>query len=243
MEKERGYTMKHRAKYWQGLATAILVIGALVSSSMEALAAGPQAVQLGEPAKELSAEWWQLIYSLPASVNPVLDTPGADCVVGQRGDVWFLAGSSVGTAVTRNCSVPGGKVLFFPVLNVSFFNSPNACGQPDVNYTVKEMRAAVASVIDAATNMSVTLDGRPVGNIKRVRSEVFEVALPESNFYDFLYPPCASGVYSPTVADGYYTHLNPLQAGEHVLHIYGEIPPSFVVDVTYKLTVVPVTLK
>jgi len=234
--------MKHRAKYWQGLATAILVIGALMFSSMEALAAGPQAAQLGEPAKELSAEWWQWVFSIPASVNPVLDETGVNCVVGQRGDVWFLAGS-FGGAVTRTCSVPEGKVLFFPVINSSQFNSPNACGQAE-SLTVKEMRAFADAFIDGATRISVTLDGRPVRNIQRVRSEVFEVSLPTDNIYVFFgVTPCDGGVYSPAVDDGYYARLDSLRAGEHVLHIHGEIPPiSLVVDVTYNLTVVLVTL-
>ena len=241
--------MKKRSKYWQGLATAILVIGALSFFSMEALAEGPRAVQLGQPAKELSAEWWQWAYSIPPSVNPLVDTTGEDCVVGQRGDVWFLAGST-GGALTRTCSVPEGKVLFFPILNISVFNSPNACGQGSVNYTVKEMRGWLAPIMDGATNMSVTLDGRPVRNIQRVRSEVFEVSLPPTdNLYLFLVNydpgqlPC-EGVYSPAVDDGYYTRLNPLPAGTYELKIHGEIPlSSFVVDVTYNLTVVPVTLK
>jgi hypothetical protein len=242
--------MKKRAIYRQGLAVAILVLGALIFASIEALAAGPQSVQLGQSAKELSAEWWEWAYSIPPSVNPIIDTTGEDCVVGQRGDVWFLAGSTgTGGAVTRTCSVPEGKLLFFPVLNVSTFNSPNACGQGPENFTVKQMRGVLAPIMDGATNMSVTLDGRLVRNIQRVRSEVFEVSLPpKDNLYLFFVNydpnqlPCA-GVYSPAVDDGYYAHLDPLPAGAYKLKIHGEIPPSFLLDVTYNLTVVPVTLK
>jgi hypothetical protein len=232
--------MKNHVKYWQGLATAMLVIGALIFLSMEALAAGPRAVELGQPAKELSAEWWQLVYSLPPSVNPVLDTTGANCVVGQRGDVWFLAGS-FGGSVTRTCSVPEGKVLFFPVLNASFFDSPGACGQGPGSLSVKYMRDQIASYIDGATNMSVTLNHRPVGHIQRVRSEVFEIAMPKDNLYADL---SCEGVFSPAVDDGYYAHLDPLRAGTYQLKIYGEVPAfGSVQDITYNLTVVPVTLK
>lgn len=203
----------------------------------------PLNIASAEPLKDLSGQWWQWIYSLPSSVNPNLDTTGADCVVGQRGDIWFLAGN-FGGAVTRTCSVPEGKVLFFPVVNSSFFNSPNTCGQGPESFSAKQMRAAVAPFIDGATNVSATLDGRPVKNIQRVRSEVFEVSLPASNVYEFFGVSCASGVYSPAIDDGYYVQLKPLGAGAHELNIHAEVPASgFVLDVTYNLTVVPVTLK
>jgi hypothetical protein len=242
MKQQKMYAMKNNAKNWQGLVTAILVIGALMFFSVGAFAAGPQAVQLGQPAEELTAEWWQWVYSIPQTVNPVLDQNGEDCVMGQRGDVWFLAGAFGGT-VTRTCSVPEGKVLFFPVMNLSFFDSPNACGQGPESYTVKEMRAAVAASIDGATDLSVTLDGRPVRNIHRVRSKVFEVSMPGDNLYGFFGIPCAGGVYSPAVDDGYYAHLNPLKPGPHTLHIHAEAVGGVLLDVTYNLTVVPVKLR
>src|ERR1051326_4402235 len=47
---------------------------------------------------ELSAVWWQWIYSFPAAMNPNLATGPVDCSFGQSshsrpGLVWFLAGS------------------------------------------------------------------------------------------------------------------------------------------------------
>jgi hypothetical protein len=233
--------MENNAKHWQNLVTAILVVAVLILSAMGAFAAGPQTVQLEQPAKELTAEWWQWVYSIPPSVNPVLDDSGKDCVVGQRGDVWFLTGT-FGGAVTRTCSVPEGKVLFFPVINSSFFNTPNTCGQGSESFTAKEMRAAIAPFIDEAINLSVTVDGRRVKNIQRIRSEVYEVSMPEENVIDFLGADCAAGVYSPAVDDGYYAYLNPIKPGLHTLHIQAE-SSGFIVDVTYHLNIVPVTLK
>ncbi len=51
--------------------------------------------------KQLSAEWWQWALSIPTPQNPMLDTTGAHCMVGQRGDVWFLAGTFLGGSATR----------------------------------------------------------------------------------------------------------------------------------------------
>jgi hypothetical protein len=50
------------------------------------------ASDLEEPLPQMSAQWWQLIISIPSIVNPILDSTGANCMVGKRGPVWFLAG-------------------------------------------------------------------------------------------------------------------------------------------------------
>ncbi len=224
---------------------ALLVTLGLMLPINMAFAASPRAVQLGQPAKELSAEWWQWVWSIPGSVNPLLDATGDYCAVGQHGDVWFLTGNFGGTTV-RTCIVPEGKTLFFPVVNFGPFDSPNQCGQgPESLGSVKDMRALAAATIDGATNLSVTLDGKPVKQIRRVRSEVFEVSMPPDNVYVSLgITPCDPGVYSPAVDDGYYVHINPLEAGSHTLHMHAELPDSgFVLDVTYNLTVVPVKLR
>ena len=87
--------------------------------------------------KQLSAEWWQWVLSIPASDNPLLDNTGARCVVGQRGATWFLAGNLGGTTV-RTCSLPEGTVLFFPVVNSVSFDTANVCGQGPEKIPVKD---------------------------------------------------------------------------------------------------------
>ena len=75
---------------------------------------------------------------------------------------------------------------------------------------------------------------------------LFEVALPENNLFD---GPCTgadlgkvpAGIYSPSVDEGFYVKLNPLKKGNHTLHFHAENrSQSFVEDVSYNLTVVPV---
>jgi hypothetical protein len=201
-----------------------------------------------ESFKKLSAEWQQWALSIPASENPQLDTTGGKCMVGERGSVWFLAGVFFGGAgtATRTCSVPGGEALYFPVINSVQINSPNVCGQGPENLSVEELRSMAAPTIDAATNLSMTVDGIAVKNVRRVKSEVFVVALPENNVF---VAPCAplpvpAGIYSPAVDDGFYVLLKPLPLGHHTLHFQAESPAGVIVeDVTYNLTVVPVLLK
>lgn len=191
---------------------------------------------------ELSAEWWQWAASIPSPANPLVTTNG-DCMVGQRGDVWFLVGIFTGPGpVTRTCTLPEGVSLFFPLINNVNINSPNVCGQGPNDYSVKELRAQVAPAMDAAHNLSVEVDGHPVDRFRRVRSKVFSVAFPEDNVFN---PFCGgpgtvpAGIYSPAIDDGFYARIHPLKAGMHTLHFHAENPNS-TQDITYTLQVVPV---
>jgi hypothetical protein len=195
--------------------------------------------------EQLHAEWWQWALSIPPSVNPQTDTSGANCMVGQRGSVWFLGGKFGGGSVTRTCAVPEGTVLFFPLINSVNVNSPNVCGQGPNNIPVQTLRAQIAPFIDGATKLSVKVDNKQVNNFQRVQSQVFEVALPGDNVF---IPVCGgnspAGIYSPAVDDGFYVSLEPLRVGSHTLRFHAENPKAnFVEDVTYNLTVVPVLLK
>jgi hypothetical protein len=193
---------------------------------------------------ELTAEWWQWALSIPTSVNPLTDATGDFCMVGQRGPIWFLAGNGTGEAtVTRTCSVPADKTLFFPVINGVNISIPkDVCGSTGLE-TAKQLRADIKPTIDAAENLSVTVDGQPVKKVllQRVQSEVFDVAFPADNLFGGG-SSCPSAIYSPAVDDGYYVSLAPLKPGSHTIHFQGK-DPSTTQDVTYDLTVVPVLLK
>ena len=92
------------------------------------------------------------------------------------------------------------------------------CGQLE-SLSVEQLRAISAGAVDAAPNLSVQLDGVPIKKVRRVKSKVFAVALPEDNVFDAL---CGSnnvpaGIYSPAVDDGFYVLLDKLSAGKHTL--------------------------
>ncbi len=168
-------------------------------------------------------------------------------MVGQRGSVWFLAGFFLGSPepIKRICSVPEGTTLFFPVINSDAINAPNVCGDPPENSSVKDLRAQTKAAIDSVTDLSVEVDGKNVRNLlQRIKSIVYEIALPEDNVFD---EPCGSpgvpgGIYSPAVDDGYYMLLKPLKPGIHKIH-FGAEGGGAPQDVTYTLTVEPVTMK
>ncbi len=223
----------------------LIVIAVIVMLLVSSAAMSSAEVASYASYKMLSAEWWQWAESIPPASNPMLDTTGANCAVGQRGSTWFLAGVFNGGTVTRSCDIPENVSLYFPVANVVYFDSPDVCGQVG-SVSIADMRAYNAAFISGLTNMSVELDGQPLRPHHEV-SGVFEISLPEVNVWTEMCIPLGGmpgGVYSPTVDEGYYVRLNPLSAGAHTLHFHAENPGwGFLTDVTYNLTVVPVKLR
>ena len=194
--------------------------------------------------EDLGVEWWQWALSIPTSVNPQVDTTGEHAAVGQRGKVWFLAGVFAGTeALKRKCSVPEGTALFFPVFNSVQINAPNVCGQGPADLSVEDMRATAAAEVDKATDVSVKIDGAAIKNVRRIKSKLFAVALPEDNVFDLL---CSvpGGIYSPAVYDGFYVLLDKLPAGDHRLQFQAkDSSGTLLQNVMYALRVVPVSTK
>ena len=69
--------------------------------------------------------WWQWTYTMPKEVSPVRDNTGENCHVGQKGDVWFLAGGYGTSKISRECVIPEGKHIFFPVINMVYYPRQN----------------------------------------------------------------------------------------------------------------------
>jgi hypothetical protein len=201
------------------------------------------------PLSALTGEWWQWALSIPSGQNPMLDTTGDNCMIGQKGDLWFLAGvfAADGGTVKRTCSVPENKALFFPVINSFNTNTPD-CGQGGENFNVRKLTSLVKPLIDAAENLEVTVDGTPINKrqIQRVLSFPFPTAIPTDNVFGpdacGTRIPLPAGIYSPSMDDGYYVLLSPLKPGPHTLQFHAT-SGSFSQDITYKLTLVPVLLK
>lgn len=226
----------------------VLVLGSLlVAGSRPAAATSPELISLlGGGYGQLSAAWWQWLYSFPAAQNPQLVQGPTDCSVRQSGPIWFLAASATGTdTFVRSCTIPRHKALFFPVLNASWVNEPTE------NLTVAEKRDLLDGVISdlrpgfladlglpgsRACKLEVKIDGG-ISTLKvptvRVQSPTFRAVKPTT-------------VDPEAVSDGFWVLLPPLKPGQHVLHIRGaycvfdgvEVHPIVGgVDVTYHLNV------
>ena len=84
---------------------------------------------------------------------------------------------------------------------------------------------------------------RYIKNVRRIKSKLFAVALPEDNVFDLL---CSvpGGIYSPAVYDGFYVLLDKLPAGDHRLQFQAkDSSGTLLQNVMYALRVVPVSTK
>ena len=225
------------------LAAALLISASSASAhGWRAPVFGPHAHPYGQSYSEWAADWWTWALAQPADVNPLLDTTGEDCAQGQRGRVWFLAGTP-GTPdpVSRTCTVPKGKALLFPVLN-SF--SGATAGDSDEMKTEAYQRSLVTPALRAATDLHASIDGVDVRNIKAryfEESVVFRVVLPADNILG-VGPDCtpmtvgAGCEIFPTVDAGYYLMVKPLRTGTHTIN-FGGTGVGFSVDATYTIKV------
>ena len=190
------------------------------------------------PASLLATKWWKWALETPASENPLTDTTGQFAAVNQpNGRVWFLAGNTGGTTV-RTFTVPAGKALFFPIVNVFDVEDATIKGGGVfflVPHPVQTAQTFVATVIATSTGLSAEVDGTPIpittDNLEQ--STPFSLHLPADNILGV-----PAGAYFPAIDSGYYVLLSPLSAGQHTIHFAGTLtffPLSL--DVTCNITV------
>ncbi len=158
---------------------------------------------------QLQREWWQWAMAIPASDNPILDKTGNRCWIAQRGDVWFLAGST-GGKVTRSCTVPANVKLLVPVVNTFCF--PDASYSDD--FCVKDTDDFIDGFVNGGT-YTLEVDGRPV-TPSDVRDETDFNFTVGSNGVFGVKP----GLYRATIARGLWGLVGPLlPPGPHVIKV------------------------
>jgi hypothetical protein len=234
----------HNQFSWSVKALTVVVLTLMLLGSMATAQADVKIVPINENAYgntygEWSARWWQYMLSIPNATSPISDTTGQFCdqapasPMRQSGPVFFLAGTPGGPALTRNCTVPAGKALFFPIVNALFGAAvgdcePTASGVP---CNLATLRKSSADSMDSV-QLTATVDGKAVDDLtqQRVQSPELDITFPGDNV-----------VYTPNVSDGYWVMLPPLRAGTHTVHFKGVITGGVfqgaVIEVTYILTV------
>lgn len=235
----------------------LLIAGVLDSNGVTAWAednSNPGIAPVGsKPYGRSYAEWsashWQWAFSLPVDAHPLFDT--ADCSAGQEGPVWFLGGTFavieiepgvILGEVTRECTIPVGTSLFFPLVDVE-------CSEIEGNgETEGELRACANFFADFIVPelLFCEVDGREAQNLEqfRVESALFTFGpLPDNNILEFFGLDAPEGSTSPSVSDGVFVMLHPLSVGEHTVHFGGAVDltevggPIFLQDITYHITV------
>ncbi len=213
-----------------------LVVAMPIASGKPALSNNSQT--LGK----LGAVWWKRVLEEPVSTNPLYGsyTEGPQCAVStifQKREVFFLAGTQTGEAVTRQCTVSHKSWIFFPVVNYVDI-------EPVGTLTKAEIRRIVKQNMDSllvGSTMFVTIDGKPVPvSIKKNRADTpfFIVNLPTDNIFGGPAADAPAGVYKGA-GDGVWVLLRPLKKGTHTITFGGTFKNgAFSQNNTYILTVV-----
>ncbi len=203
---------------------------------------------------ELTADWWQWVYSIPAkdvtvktgphtsattNTNPLLDSTG-DFAQGMShpkgpGDKYYFLGGTFGGDAVRTVEIPHGKSLFFPVVNTESDNAVD----PVTHFTASELSAIAKANVDATATKTCTFDGVDVP-LFRTQSPPFAYTLPNhDSVYQYfgLTGPQFQGTVYPAVSDGWWAVVPAPAPGAHVLHFTASNPSPFSLDVTYDLIV------
>lgn len=171
----------------------------------------------GKTYGEWSAKWWQWLRSIPAQSNPLLGSGQVDCSIEQSGPVVFLAGTTGGDPVVRECSVPKGKELFFSPLNAMYYNDP---ADPLPHPNVAEKRIALDGFLSSACNLNITVDGEKLlfsaVAIARTQSPTFRINIGD----DDVFGGTAGAIDNKVVSDGFWVMLR-MPKGTHTLHVQG----------------------
>lgn len=212
-----------------------------------------QALEILDPAQphygkthaEWGAAWWKWNYENPGPKHPLGDTTGADCDVNQPAEVFYLVGS-LGGAVTRTCTVPKGKALFFPLINVAADNA----GVPVADQmTEEQLKEFAGGAMDVVTSIQLELDGKSAGATLADYSEYlgaltpFSYTVPDTadNFYRKVFGLDFAGKVDSAYTRGYWMMIAPPAAGAHTIHLKARAEPPgsdpFELEVTYNLTI------
>ena len=199
----------------------------------------PTAHVNGKSYGEWTADWWRWAAGIPCATNPIGDPTGANASINQSGPVYFLAGT-FGGAVTRNVTIPHGKKILFPIINLLMDHPcPDPNFGPAPGQSLEEfLTESAAELVDMAGGLEVTLDGVALNNEENYR-------FPSGLFYftgntdlTNCFDPCITGEEQADASDGYWMILKPLSYGQHTLRFKAGVPAfGFALDVTYNMTI------
>jgi hypothetical protein len=184
------------------------------------------------PYQEWITKWWQWHISIPKESHPAIDYSPEKCSVNQDGPVWFLADKIESGVEKRDCVIPLGKAILFPVLS----------GECDYGISTVKSDADLIPCASEGNDFSVvstTVDGVKLKELEKYRiySDFFNITIPEDNAYD-----AGQGTFRAFV-DGYFVFLEPLSPGIHEIRftdsVSNPLEPSYdnAKDITYNITV------
>jgi len=229
-----------RISLW-GIALLLVVLTPAISQNSNPGVIPIQAKAHGMTYGEWSAGWWKWLLGIPADQTSPFNWPNTGaCSTGQLGSVWYLIGISPnpGTA-TITCTIPPGKALFFPLINVECSSLEI---DPFFGATAAARQICTAADLQGVGNLFAEVDGVPLLNLTsyRAASPDFDFVVPYPNILSVPGHDVAAGA-GKAAADGYYIMMAPLSHGTHTLHFGGSVLTGplagFSIDTTYHLTI------
>ncbi|MEO8552347.1 MAG: hypothetical protein ABI678_20360 [Kofleriaceae bacterium] len=188
---------------------------------------------------------WSYIYSQPIDHNPFLDTTGTDCGHGQVGPVWFLPavpGSTLGTSVTRTCTIPKHRAILLQLASaMNDFPCPDPAFKPAPGQSLYDfLITAIAPLIDAepAEAFEAALDGVAIHDPLQYRRQSNHVFLFKGNTsLNPGFDSCVTGHIQEAVSDGFYLMFQPMTPGHHTILVNGHDMHGVPVTLTEELTI------
>jgi hypothetical protein len=163
---------------------------------------------------ELAKASFRWIISIPAAVSPFEDNEGVHCGINQEGRFWHL-GAPLGAV--RTCVIPAGRPLVVPIfVVVNDYPCPDPNFAPAPGQSARDfLVGGIEPVIDSVSIAEATLDGRSM-RVRRITTDVFSfTGAVSQNTFD----PCITGSPQIALADGYWTLIEPLSPGDHILQL------------------------
>ena len=183
--------------------------------------------------ENLAIAWSHWALENPWSAGPLLDTDGSKCAMGQSGPVWYLAGTPGDpVAVERECTIPHGKKLFFPLINRWVAPPPEVIieGDPenDLQAWIDWVTGYFADSRAATCELTLRIDGQDLlPDLDAMDDELyveildpFDIELGDDNFATE-----SGGGPGPRVTwvDGNFALLRPLPPGDYTLELGGRM--------------------
>lgn len=193
-------------------ASMVIFLWAAAAKAQVVMPLLPGAKVSGLDMSQLSAEWWKWAESAPDDVSPLRDMTGKHCAVGQRGEVWFLAGGFGSSRITRKCAIPAGSYVFFPVVNMAYWPEADNDGT-----TCEQVKAGAALNNDKAVELFASIDGVEIPHVERYRvrtATCFDI-------FERLRGPEGAHKAFPSASDGFWLLLPPLPKGQHAIKFGG----------------------
>ena len=183
--------------------------------------------------------WAKWAFERAGKDDPINDVTGEMCPSNQSGPVWYLTGTYGGKA-TRDCTIPSGKSIFYPVAVTPCSNADSR----QLGNDKEKLTYCAKSGQDGFFDVSTTIDGTLIKlgqSDYRLKTPVFQISLPDKN--NFEATGGKAGNYS-MVLDGSFIMLKPLSPGKHEIEFIanarnnvGPGQPDLIIHAIYHLLI------